>query len=72
MNTVGGMCVGAITGAAIMGAAWIASEWFIPVEHDPAKLLQLQKECFAVNSERLTTTYCDNYAERYSRISPKN
>lgn len=36
-------------------------------EHDPEKLLKLRTVCLK-DSPNLTTTYCDNYAETYSRI----
>ena len=63
----GGM-IGVVVGMAIMGAGWIASEGF--PDHDPIKMLQLRTACLET-STNLFTTYCDNYAEEYSRIKVK-
>ena len=63
-----GFLIGAVAMAAIfiVISAWSGGQ----VAHDPKKMLELRSACLAT-SPNVLTTYCDNYAERYSRIEKK-
>ncbi len=41
-----------------------------PIDHDPQRLIALREVCL-LHDTGLFTTYCNNYAERYSRIERK-
>lgn len=56
----------ALMTAALFGGILIAQTQ--EYDHDPAKLLQLREACLR-NDPSKYTIYCDNYAERYSRVS---
>ena len=62
-----GGLIGVLVGIALAG--WIGSGGF--PDHDPVKMLQLRTACLESSPASLFTTYCDNYAEEYSRIKVK-
>lgn len=39
-------------------------------DHDPQKLLELRAKCLATDTT-VSAAWCNDYAERYSRIEPK-
>jgi hypothetical protein len=56
---------GLIVGAGLSAAMMISLPSY---EHDPQKMLALRAECLK-DSPNLFTTYCDHFAEQYSRIA---
>ena len=63
-------CAIAIGVVVMVGTIWLAIE-SRSSDHDPVKMLQLRTDCLEKDRTSKYTTYCDDYAERYSRIPAK-
>jgi hypothetical protein len=67
-TAVVGIVIG-MTVAFVVGVLTAITIPFIEVPHDPEKMLKLRTECLE-HDPGLFTTYCNNYAEKFSRIEP--
>lgn len=68
-TTVAGIIAATAIGL-IGGGAIAAAILYEGYDHDPQKLLELRRNCLE-HDVSFFTTYCDDYAERYSRIPKK-